>query len=150
MHLGAQATASTSEPAKSSTAATVGTSIGTMVKSAIGAAFPGAGTILNLLFGANAKPNTKTTQASAQATLADSKSQTALKTSAQEQAKPYIAPATLIADELAVVEKFASASGQANQNLITMQTLLTVSPQPTNLLSRLKEEWGLAGACQGV
>jgi hypothetical protein len=146
-HLAAQtpATTSTSSTSTSSTAATVGTTIGTIVKSAVGAAFPGVDPILNLLFGSKAKPDTKTTQSAAKTTLTDPKSQATLKTSAQDQAKPFVAPATQIADELAVVEKFASASGQANQNLITMQTLLTVSPQPGNLLPRLKEEWGLAG-----
>jgi hypothetical protein len=116
-----------------------------MVKSAITAAFPGVGTILNLIFGSNAQPNARKTQSEAKTALNDPTNQATLKTTAQDQAKPYITPATQIADELAVVEKFASASAQANQNLITMQTLLSVSPQPINLLSRLKEEWGLAG-----
>jgi len=130
---------------KSSTSTSKAATIGTMVKNAISAAFPGVGAILDVIFGSGASSSTKTTQSAAKANLSDTSNQQKLQTSAQAAAKPYITPATSIADELAVVETFASASARANQNLLTMQTLLSVSPQPPTLLSKLKEEWGLAG-----
>jgi hypothetical protein len=119
-----------------------GTTIGTMVKDAITAALPGVGSIINLIWPTN--PNANKKAPDAQAALSTDPAKKALQTTAQQQAKPLIQPITQVADELAVVQEFASASSQATQNLVTMQTLLTVSPQPTNLLSRLKEEWGLA------
>jgi hypothetical protein len=132
-------------PQTSSSSTDKATTIGTMVRNAIGAAFPGVGTILTAIFGTGAKPNAKATQATAKDNLNDPSNKTKLQTSAQDAAKPYVAPATKIADELAVVETFASASARANEHLLTMQTLLSVSPQPSNLLKSLQEEWGLAG-----
>jgi hypothetical protein len=119
-----------------------GTTIGTMVKDAITAALPGVSSIINLIWGS--APNSNKKAADAQTKLSTPDSQKSMADSAKAQAKPFIQPATQIADELAVVEKFASASSQATQNLVTMQTLLSVTPQPSNLLERLKEEWGLA------
>jgi hypothetical protein len=119
-----------------------GTTIGTMVKDAITAALPGVGSLINLIWPTN--PNANKKASDAQAALSTDPAKKALQTSAQQQAKPFIQPVTQVADELAIVAKFASASSQATQNLVTMQNLLTVSPQPNNLLADLKEEWGLA------
>lgn len=139
-----QLSAQTAPPAKepASPSPSKGTTIGTMVKDAITAALPGVSSIINLIWGTKPTENKKANDA--QAALSTTTSQKALQASAQQQAKPLIQPATQIANELAVVEKFASASGQATQNLVRMQTLLTISPQPKNLLADLKEEWGLA------
>jgi hypothetical protein len=137
-----QATAPAASGSSTTSKPSAGTTIGTMVKDAITAALPGVSSIIKLIWGTN--PSSNKRAADANNALTNTAGQTALQKSAQQQAKPFIQPVTQVADELAVVEKFASASSQAATNLVTMQTLLTTSPQPNNLLKSLQEEWGLA------
>jgi hypothetical protein len=129
----------TTTPAATPTTPSTGTKIGTIVKDAITTALPAVGQIINLIWPAGSKDS------SVKKSDVQSKLDTpALQATAQQSAKNEILKLGPVADELAMIEKFSKAAAQANQNVTTMQVLLSVSPQPANLLQRLQEEWGFA------
>jgi hypothetical protein len=121
-----------------------GQRIGTIITDAITAASPGIGALVKILWPQSADQSKKVSQTDAQAALNSPQSQQALKDSALEKAKPQIQKLGQISGEMALISTFGKAAAQAATNVTTMQALLSATPAPSNLLTRLQEEWGFA------
>jgi hypothetical protein len=116
-----------------------GQKIGTIIKEAVSTAFPAVPQILSVIW-----PNGDGNKKKAEAEQALKAKETELKQHAADRAKAAVKPLGSLSAELATVEKFASAATKASPNIIAMQTLLSSSPAPADLLTRLKEEWQIA------
>ena len=127
-------------------AATVGSTIGTIVKSAIQTAFPAVGTLLTSIL--SASPKTANQPDSARVKVGDVKAAadtSTAKTSVQQQItaaiQPKLAPLSQVAAELAVVDQFLLPSTNASRALVSMQSDLAAASPDWNDVGL---QWSLA------
>lgn len=118
--------------ATASPAATAGSTIGTIIKSAISTALPPVGAILNSILATSAatnKPdNTRVTVGQVKSAANTPNAQQCVQQQITAAIQPKLAPVSEVAGELAVVGQFLLPSVEATKNLTLMQAELAAQP----------------------
>jgi hypothetical protein len=127
------ATSTSSTPSPTTTPEQTGKKIGTIVSSAIDTAFPVIGRILDLFKGNDKKKSASKDEVTK---AADDAQKQFLAT-----VKQKLQPAATVAKELGVMEAFATAAVNANDNIVTINSLLE---QETPDYDRVDTEWSIA------
>lgn len=119
-----------------------GRKIGTIVRTAIETALPGASALLGLIWG-NRSSNDRINQEQLRQAVEAARPE--IRDTLIAEAQRRLEPVSQIAEELRIVNYFLEAAVQANQNVITMQTRLGTTPSPTDDFWRSQtEDWDVA------
>jgi hypothetical protein len=136
------ASTQTPQPSQAPQAAAPGVSVGERIGNAVSAAvktaFPAIQPLITAIFGNSSKDDTKKTKADAQTSLQNAR------TAALQKQQPYFDDLKKAATDLGTVRTFLSYCVVADENVVTMRTILSHSSISAEDKNQLQYAWNTA------